>query len=258
MTLDTDRRDEIVSAVLESHWRIRNAYRAEVLTRQDIIDYVTDDSWYQEPGHGEWLETAPVLEIAEWVDIDALMTTECAYCGAQLDRMGTVPPETDEDWERIAGFHASGCEWVETRAHQWTRTLSASEAAEILGVTRRTIHNYWRDGKFPSAWETPGGQVRIPEAEVQRFKRGATAQTFPADGHVSAVEPDKTVITFILREGEEGPATAGEVRLSITEFPGWKAVAKIQRDGYTAESEDFDSVTEAIAWGRDIQKALAT
>lgn len=48
--------------------------------------------------------------------------------------------------------------------------LSASEAASILGVTRRTIVNYHADGRFPGAWKTPGGHLRIPESEVRALR----------------------------------------------------------------------------------------
>lgn len=46
---------------------------------------------------------------------------ECIYCGAEVpsEDIDTVPrADEDNQWDRIAGQHVLGCEWVETRAHQ--------------------------------------------------------------------------------------------------------------------------------------------
>jgi hypothetical protein len=50
---------------------------------------------------------------------------ECIYCNAELsdgegpDGVIAVPAaDDDEAWAEIAGAHADGCEWVETRAHR--------------------------------------------------------------------------------------------------------------------------------------------
>jgi len=50
------------------------------------------------------------------------------------------------------------------------RPLSPGEAAVILGVTRRTVLNYHDAGRFPGAWTTPGGHLRIPEGQVQALR----------------------------------------------------------------------------------------
>jgi hypothetical protein len=182
MALTTDRQQEIVDALLE-YERVDAAYRVESLTSEDIRVYLTDPSWYDSTGttddgrseHDVWLETAPAAEIADWVDLDDLMTTQCVYCDAEVER-ATEPtaPAADDDaaWAELAALHADGCEWVETRAHRWTRSLSPGEAAGILGVSRRTILNYRDAGLLSGSHETPGGHLRIPEATVQRLRLG--------------------------------------------------------------------------------------
>jgi hypothetical protein len=50
-------------------------------------------------------------------------TVECAYCGAQVsgcDSCPVPPAGDDEAWGELAGRHAAGCEWIETRAHRQT------------------------------------------------------------------------------------------------------------------------------------------
>ncbi len=175
MTLTTDRLTEIIEALRE-YDRVDAAYRAESLTAEDIRDYLiagtTDDGRSE---HDVWLETAPAAEVADWVDLDALLTTRCAYCDAEVER-ATEPtaPSADDDtaWAALTLEHADGCEWVETRGHRWTRSLSPSESAEILGVTRRTILNYRTAGLLTGSHETPGGHLRTPEATVQHLRRG--------------------------------------------------------------------------------------
>ena len=42
------------------------------------------------------------------------------------------------------------------------------EAAEALGVTRRTVQ-LWVDSKVLHAWKTPGGHMKIPVAAVNQL-----------------------------------------------------------------------------------------
>ena len=46
--------------------------------------------------------------------------------------------------------------------------LTISKAAELLGVTPKTIRIWDADGKINTA-RTPGNQRRIPESEVERL-----------------------------------------------------------------------------------------
>ena len=43
---------------------------------------------------------------------------ECTYCGNQVATMEVPALGEDAQWEALALEHKTGCEWVETRAHQ--------------------------------------------------------------------------------------------------------------------------------------------
>lgn len=51
------------------------------------------------------------------------------------------------------------------------KPITPGKAAARLGVDRRTINNWCRDGKL-KAFRTPGGHWRIDEAEIERLRRG--------------------------------------------------------------------------------------
>jgi excisionase family DNA binding protein len=50
------------------------------------------------------------------------------------------------------------------------RWLDTAEAADVLGVSEKTVRRWCGDGRFPSARKTSGdtGEWRIPAAEVYR------------------------------------------------------------------------------------------
>lgn len=50
------------------------------------------------------------------------------------------------------------------------RWLGTAEAADVLGVSEKTVRRWCGDGRFPSARKTSGdtGEWRIPAAEVYR------------------------------------------------------------------------------------------
>lgn len=82
--------------------------------------------------------------------------------------------------------------------------LSASEAAERLGVDRRTVSRYIAEGKLP-AQETAGGHYRIAEAVIEAFTRRGTraittrARTLAIAHHAGGV--GKTTTTLNLGYG---------------------------------------------------------
>lgn len=49
-----------------------------------------------------------------------------------------------------------------------TRLLKAREAAEILGVTERTVYNWWREGRLPRC-KLPGGGPRVPQGILEAW-----------------------------------------------------------------------------------------
>jgi len=97
----------------------------------------------------------------------------------------------------------------------------------------------------------------VSRAEVVRrmvAERMATATglEFP---HVWS-EPNKTVLTFTLRESSSRGELTGEVKLTITELSAPElppmVQATVQRDGHNAESGEFATTTAAIAWGKSL------
>jgi excisionase family DNA binding protein len=87
----------------------------------------------------------------------------------------------EADHERVAywkalALHGSDCAEIVSvrRARDETvpdRVLSPGEAANRLGVDRRTINNWVRAGKL-AAFRTPGGHWRIEAKEVEKMRRG--------------------------------------------------------------------------------------
>lgn len=56
-------------------------------------------------------------------------------------------------------------------ALETTKTLTVSEAAEMLGVSSpNTVKNWLKVGSFPGAFKTPGGHFRFPLDEVLAVK----------------------------------------------------------------------------------------
>lgn len=82
--------------------------------------------------------------------------------------------------------------------------LSASEAAERLGIDRRTVSRYIAEGKLP-AQETAGGHYRIAEPVIEAFIRTGTrtvttrARTLAVAHHAGGV--GKTTTTLNLGYG---------------------------------------------------------
>lgn len=54
--------------------------------------------------------------------------------------------------------------------------LTTAQAAEMLGVTQRTITNYIRDGKI-KARRLPGGNFRIDKKTVEKILGPSPAET---------------------------------------------------------------------------------
>lgn len=48
--------------------------------------------------------------------------------------------------------------------------LSAAAASRLLGVDRATVGRWFDRGQFPGAYRTPGGQIRIPAADVETIR----------------------------------------------------------------------------------------
>lgn len=54
-----------------------------------------------------------------------------------------------------------------------TKTLSITEAAERMSITRRTLYRWLDDGRLPGAFKIPGrmgGEWRIPAADLDAIK----------------------------------------------------------------------------------------
>lgn len=85
-----------------------------------------------------------------------------------------------------------------------SKWLSASEAAERMGVDRRTVSRYIAEGKLP-AQETVGGHYRIAEPVIESFIRNGTrvpvsrARTLAIAHHAGGV--GKTTTTLNLGYG---------------------------------------------------------
>jgi chromosome partitioning protein len=79
--------------------------------------------------------------------------------------------------------------------------LSASEAAERLGVDRRTVSRYIAEGKLP-AQETAGGHYRIAEPVIEAFIRTGTrtaaarARTLAIAHHAGGVGKTTTALNL--------------------------------------------------------------
>jgi hypothetical protein len=74
-------------------------------------------------------------EVADYTDEQE----RCAYCGAAVLNEPTPQADDDAAWARIAGQHAVGCEWVETRAHT---TPEDTRQGWLIGVSRAADGTY--------------------------------------------------------------------------------------------------------------------
>jgi hypothetical protein len=58
--------------------------------------------------------------------MDHFLHEECFYCGMEMVGYGRDAPtpsaDDDEEWQRLAFFHADDCEWIATRAHRQPET----------------------------------------------------------------------------------------------------------------------------------------
>lgn len=52
--------------------------------------------------------------------MNTLPDTTCAYCNVDVPDEGDYVPAVndDEEWERLATYHDTDCEWILTRAHR--------------------------------------------------------------------------------------------------------------------------------------------
>jgi excisionase family DNA binding protein len=66
-----------------------------------------------------------------------------------------------------------------------TENLTASTAAEILGVHPDTVRRWADEGKLPF-WTTPGGQMRFRREDVEALRRPTRpkAASCPAEGRI--------------------------------------------------------------------------
>jgi hypothetical protein len=61
----------------------------------------------------------------------------CIYCECECSPLpGNVVPPADDDgaWERLAGEHSVGCEWIETRAHQVQSAADYADERRVCSV----------------------------------------------------------------------------------------------------------------------------
>lgn len=49
--------------------------------------------------------------------------------------------------------------------------LGVGAAARLLSVSRLTVHNYLKAGRFPRAFQLPSGVWRIPLSDVEALRR---------------------------------------------------------------------------------------
>src|SRR5215210_6331269 len=110
------------------------------------------------------------MSIALYLDCHALNAgwsspTDIPHCGKLL----TVCPHQDyygRNRDKVPVYGRATCgRRIETMPGKW---LSATEAAERLGVDRRTVSRYIAEGKLP-AQETVGGHYRIAEPVIEAF-----------------------------------------------------------------------------------------
>ncbi len=77
--------------------------------------------------------------------------------------------------------------------------VTVSEASRILGVSKRTIHNWLERGTL-KFWKTPGGHVRIPETSVNALledrHRQMELQERQSACSILIVEDDPIVIDY--------------------------------------------------------------
>ncbi|MBF0382664.1 MAG: response regulator [Magnetococcales bacterium] len=77
--------------------------------------------------------------------------------------------------------------------------LTTTEAARLLGVSQRTVHNWVEQKKMPS-WKTSGGQYRIPKNVVDVIFQQRKAALDESDVSTSisllVVEDDSVMLTF--------------------------------------------------------------
>jgi len=86
---------DIIEALRECSENVNRAFEDGSLTASDVVDYLLDESWLDSVGsvsathserdrgladaegwtneHVRWLDRAPVVEIANWVDLNVLM-----------------------------------------------------------------------------------------------------------------------------------------------------------------------------------------
>ncbi len=49
--------------------------------------------------------------------------------------------------------------------------VGVGAAARVLSVSRPTVHNYLREGRFPGAFQLPTGVWRIPLANIEVLRQ---------------------------------------------------------------------------------------
>ena len=61
------------------------------------------------------------------------------------------------------------------------RLLTVAQVAEALAVCRHTVRRWIARGHFPGAIVLPGGDVRVPLAELERFQQRQALAFLPEE-----------------------------------------------------------------------------
>ncbi len=94
------------------------------------------------------------------------------------------------------------------------------EAAELLGVSPRTIQ-IWADNGILPARRTSGGHRRFTESVLEAFIREGNAQAVSASGKTAAAEPDRFRILLaddesLVRDLYEATINSWELPIDVT------------------------------------------
>lgn len=90
----------------------------------DLEGTIDDDGDWNWDGQGpchDWNRNSVTAISASRTDPHDEQPVDCACCDREIpeaDRSTVPGPGDDAGWDRLAGQHAPGCEWIATRAHR--------------------------------------------------------------------------------------------------------------------------------------------